>query len=125
MFHSFVLVSQWQNCGMGQNILPTIFFDENNHWDHYVASIAEAVRKVTVDKPVFPTLLLAYSAHYTQMGTVLGPQEGNYLGLLAGGATQQQGPTPAKTPSPEQETEIQQSTTAKPSFTGAQPPVIR
>ncbi|WP_319470217.1 hypothetical protein [uncultured Trichococcus sp.] len=39
--------------------------------------------------------------------------------------TQKQGPTPAKTLSPKQDTENQQSTTAKPSFTGAQLPVIR
>ena len=39
--------------------------------------------------------------------------------------THKQGPTPANPPSPEQDSETQQSTTAKPSFTGAQLPLIR
>ena len=47
--------------------------------DKYLTLIAEAAQKATAEKPVYPSLLLAYSIHYTQMGTVLGAQEGNYL----------------------------------------------
>ena len=47
--------------------------------DQYSALIAEAAQQATVGNPVFPSLLMAYSIHYTEMGTVLGAQEGNYL----------------------------------------------
>ena len=47
--------------------------------DQYIALIAEAAQQATVGNPVFPSLLMAYSIHYTEMGTVLGAQEGNYL----------------------------------------------
>jgi hypothetical protein len=42
-----------------------------------------------------------------------------------GGGPDEQQSAPAKTPSPEEDTENQQSTPAKPSFTGAQRPVLR
>ena len=47
--------------------------------DQYIALIAEAAQKATAEKPVYTSLLMAYSIHYTQMGSVLGAQEGNYL----------------------------------------------
>ena len=47
--------------------------------DQYIALIAEAAQQATAEKPVYPSLLLAYSMHYTEMGAVLGAQEGNYL----------------------------------------------
>ena len=47
--------------------------------DGYIALIAEAAQQATVNNPIYPSLLMAYSMHYTEMGTTLGAQEGKYL----------------------------------------------
>ena len=57
---------------------PTNSSDQSAAYE-YLTLIAEAAQKATAEKPVCPSLLMAYSIHYTQMGTVLGAQEGNYL----------------------------------------------
>ena len=57
---------------------PTYGIDEVAA-DQYIALIAEAAQQATVENPVYPSLLMAYSIHYTEMGTVLGAQEENYL----------------------------------------------
>lgn len=50
--------------------------------DGYIALIAEAAQQATVNNPIYPSLLMAYSMHYTEMGTTLGAQEGSICRLL-------------------------------------------